>query len=171
MHSKQFEFLKNSYHLSSDIQQILGFINDELPATTPVDELLFKAKIIVTELLTNSLKHAGVNSTIVDVKISEHDINILKVDFGNPLSLIQKNYPINTKIPISNDILHTLYAILDSGKNINFFCDEINMDDILAVENIVEHFGLLIITKAADKFTYHYNEQTKENLFEVTLKF
>ncbi|MHB8206927.1 hypothetical protein [Mucilaginibacter sp.] len=171
MRSKQFEFLKNSYHLSSDIQQIIGFINDELPSTAPVGELLFKSKIIVTELLTNSLKHAGVNSTIIDLKISGHDISILKVDFGNSLSLIQKNYSVNTKIPISNDILHTLYAIIDSGKNINFFCDEINMDDILAVENIVEHFGLLIITKAADKFTYHYNVQTKENIFEVTLKF
>jgi anti-sigma regulatory factor (Ser/Thr protein kinase) len=171
MQSKQFEFLKNSYHLSSDTHQILGFITDELPATASAGELLFKAKIIVTELLTNSLKHAGVNSTIIDVKISGHDVSILKVDFGNPLSLIQKNYPVNTKIPISNDILHTLYAIIDSGKNINFFCDEINLDDILAVENIVEHFGLLIITKAADKFTYHYNLQTKENLFEVTLKF
>jgi anti-sigma regulatory factor (Ser/Thr protein kinase) len=171
MHNKRFEFLKSSYHLSSDIQEILGFINDELPPTAPISELLFKAKIITTELLTNSLKHAGVNSTIIDVKISEHDLRILKVDFGTPLSLIQKHYPINTKIPISNDILHTLYAILDSGKNIHFFCDEINMEDILAVENIVEHFGLLIITKAADKFTYHYNEQTKENLFEITIKF
>lgn len=171
MHSKKFEFLKSSHHLGSDIQQILGFITDELPSTAPMHELLFKAKVIVTELLTNSLKHAGVNSTIIDVKINEYDLSILKIDFGNPLSLIQKNYPVNTKIPISNDILHTLYAILDSGKNINFFCDEINMDDVLAVENIVEHFGLLIITKAADKFIYYYNEQTKENLFEVTLKF
>jgi anti-sigma regulatory factor (Ser/Thr protein kinase) len=171
MHNKQFEFLKSSYHLSSDIQEILGFINNELTSAAPIAELLFKAKIIVTELLTNSLKHAGVNSTIINVKISEHDLSILKIDFGNPLSLIQKNYPVNTKIPISNDILHTLYAILDSGKNIHFFCDEINMEDILAVENIVEHFGLLIITKAADKFTYHYNEQTKENLFEITIKF
>lgn len=168
---KQFEFLKSNCNLTSDTNQILGFITENLPSDVTEVELLFKAKIILTELLTNSLKHAGVNSTIINVKINKHDLSILKIDFGTPLSLIQKNNPVNIQIPISNDILHTLYAVIDPTKNVSFFCDETNMDKVLAIENIVEHFGLLIITKAADKFTYYYNEQTKENRFEVTLKF
>lgn len=171
MSSKQFEFLNSSYHISSDIKQILEFIENELPARSVSNNLLFKAKIIVTELLTNSIKHAGINSTTIYVIINGSTLSIKKTDFGNPLSLIEKDHPINTRIPITNDILHTLYAIIDSQKCVNFFCDENNMDDILAVENIVEHFGLLIITKSTDKFTYHYNNRLKENIFEALISF
>jgi hypothetical protein len=171
MTHKQFDFLNTSYSISADIKQIIGFIESALPAKSMVNELLFKAKIIVTELLTNSLKHSGINSTIIDVSLNDNLLTISKTDFGNPLNLITKNYPANIKIPITNDILHTLYAVIDSGKHVTFFCDENNMADILAIENIVEHFGLLIITKSADRFTYHFNEQTKKNIFVAMLRF
>jgi anti-sigma regulatory factor (Ser/Thr protein kinase) len=167
MSNKQFEFLNNSFSISSDIKLILGFIEDNI--VNKASSVLFKAKVIITELLTNSLKHSGISNTYIDVSITDVHLIIIKTDLGTPLSLISKDYSINKNIPITNDILHTLYAVLNTQYDVSFFCDENNMDDVLAVEDIVEHFGLLIITKAADKFTYRYDEHTKENIFKVTL--
>ena len=171
MISKQFEFVNTGYSISTDIKRIIGFIESELSSNFSADELFFKAKIIVTELLTNSLKHSGISNTVIVINITDYLLTISKTDFGTPLNLITKYHSTNIKIPITNDILHTLYAVIDNEKHVTFFCDENNMADILAIDNIVEHFGLLIITKSADRFTYHFNEHTKENIFEVAIKF
>jgi len=88
-----------------------------------------------------------------------------------PLSLIAYANMAGPKIPITNDILHTLYAIPEGNDTIRFACEEATMDDLVAVERIVEHFGLIIITKASDKFIYHYCESIKTNIFTASLTF
>lgn len=167
MAKQQFEFINRSEHLIAVLKQMLHFINYSLPANAAAEDTIFKAKIIITELLTNSLKHSGTGSTLFDIEINDGALIIIKTDYGAPLSL---NSPAKQKVPVTNDILHTLYAVVDDENGIQFICEENNMDDILAIDNIVEHFGLLIITKATHQFVYNYDEQTKANIFKALLK-
>lgn len=169
--TRQFEFITGSNNLTSSLKEMLEFINDNLVANVPAINLLFKSKIILTELLTNALKHSFSRYTLIDVTVEDHSIIITKSDHGMPLSLITYANSSETRIPITHDILHTLYAIPEGKDAIRFGCEESTMKDLDEVQQIVEHFGLIIITKAADKFVYHYCAQTKANKFTVRLNF
>jgi anti-sigma regulatory factor (Ser/Thr protein kinase) len=169
--TRQFEFTTGNNSLTSGLKQMLEFINDNLVANVPAISLLFKSKIILTELLTNALKHSFSRCTLIDITIESDGIVITKTDYGMPLSLIAYTNSLESKIPITNDILHTLYAIPEGKDKVRFGCEESTLDDLESIERIVEHFGLIIITKATDKFVYQYNEKTKANIFTATLNF
>ena len=164
---QQFNFNNTNGNLIPALKQMLEFIGTNLRS----EKIAFSARVILTELLTNSLKHSGSTSSEVDIAISGKSVEITKTDYGRPLSLVTNNQVMPCKVPITNDILHTLYAIAKTTHQLHFVCEENNMDDILAIDDIVEHFGLLIITKAADNFTYSYDGSTKSNIFKVILNY
>jgi hypothetical protein len=166
MVKQQFEFLNSVDHLTTAIKQTLHFIATSLPDNPAAEQTIFKAKVIITELLTNSLKHSGTGSTLIDITVNKGELEIVKTDFGAPLNLNNAN----NKAPVTNDVLHTLYAIQKSLYEIQFICEENNLGGILVVDDIVEHFGLLIITKAANNFTYIYEPEAKANKFRAALK-
>lgn len=169
--TRQFEFSTGNDSLTSALQQMLEHINNNLVANVPAINLLFKSKVILTELLTNALKHSFSRHTLVEIAVESDNITITKTDHGIPLPLISYANTSENRIPITNDILHTLYAIPEGKNAVRFGCEESTLDDLESIDRIVEHFGLIIITKAADKFVYHYCEQTKANKFTVTLNF
>src|ERR1700761_4449703 len=106
--TRQFEFITGTDNLTSSLKQMLEFINDNLVANVPAINLLFKSKIILTELLTNALKHSFSRYTLIDVTVQDHSIVITKTDHGMPLSLITYANSSEERIPITHDILHTL---------------------------------------------------------------
>lgn len=169
--TRQFEFITGTDNLTFALKQMLEFINDNLIANVPAINLLFKSKIILTELLTNALKHSFSRYTLIDIAVEDKSIVITKTDQGMPLSLISYANSTQERIPITHDILHTLYAIPEGKDTIRFGCEDSTLQELEEVERIVEHFGLIIITKAASKFTYNYSEETKSNKFTVTLNF
>jgi len=166
MVKQQFEFLNSVDHLTAAIKQTLHFIATSLPDNPAAKQTIFKAKVIITELLTNSLKHSGTANTLIDITVNEGELEIVKTDFGAPLNLNNAN----NKAPVTNDVLHTLYAVQKSQNKIQFICEENNLGKVIAIDGIIEHFGLLIITRAADNFTYIYEPETKANKFKATLK-
>jgi hypothetical protein len=169
MTDKLFDFNNANGNLVPVLKQMLEFIGTNLPAHAGIEKTVFNSRVILTELLTNSLKHSGSKSSLVHITINRLNVIITKTDHGKPLSLLGHNQLIPCKIPITNDILHTLYATAESNQQLCFTCEENNMEDILAIDDIVEHFGLLIITKAADNFTYNYDCIAKSNIFNVIL--
>jgi anti-sigma regulatory factor (Ser/Thr protein kinase) len=171
MAQKQFEFLNSNATTISVLRQILDYIKTVLPANTEADTLLFKTKVIITELLTNALKHSGSNSTLIDIKVTKKILTITKTDQGNPLSLIDKTNLTRDRITVTSDALHTLHARSTAKDQVQFLFEENNLDNITVIDNIVEHFGLLIITKAADIFVYTYDHHARSNTFIVTLEY
>ena len=171
MAARQFEFSNRIDSVTTVLKQILEFINDTSPTEIEVNTLLFKAKIITIELLPNSLKHSGSKSTLINISLDDKKLTITKLDNGNPLKLIADINSTADKVPVTNDILHTLYARAKTKDQIHFTYEENKIGDLLVINDIVEHFGLLIITKAADEFIYAYNHQAKENAFIVTINF
>lgn len=169
--TRQFEFLNVNNNLTLALKEMLEFINDNLVENVPAISLLFKAKIILTELLTNAVKHSFSRNTLIDICVDDNCIVLKKTDYGMPLSLIAYTNTDETKIPVTNDILHTLYAIPEEKDTIRFACEEATINDLEEIDRIVEHFGLIIITKASDKFVYHYCEATNANVFTASLNF
>jgi len=167
MVNKHFDFYNSGDNIVPALKQMLEFIGTNLPANARNEKMLFKARVILTELITNSLKHSGSSNTSMHIAIKGTDIVIIKTDVGKPLSLV--NNKTEGKVPITNDILHTLYAVTEATNQLYFVCEENKMEDILVIDDIVEHFGLLIITKASDNFTYNYDHTTKCNIFKVIL--
>ena len=171
MAKRQFEFINHSENLTPALKQMLEFINNKLVANVPAINLLFKSKIILTELITNSLKHSNSINTKIIINITVKNIQISKIDYGVPLSLITYSNSGKTKVPVINDALHTLYAVPKEQNKVTFMCEENKMIDILSIDNIMEHFGLLIITKASDRFVYSYDPDAKSNTFTALLNY
>ena len=171
MSQKQFEFLNSKDTTTSVLKQILDYIKTVLPVNAEADTILFKTKVIITELLTNALKHSGSNRTLIDIKVTKKILTITKTDQGNPLSLIDKTNLNRNRVAITSDALHTLYARSTAQNQVQFLFEENDLDDVTATDNIIEHFGLLIIAKAADIFVYTYDRRAKSNTFVVTMEY
>ena len=132
-------------------------------------ELLFKSKFILTELLTNAIKHANTHEVKLNIEIEDKLVKFEKQDFGNPLVLPQiKHEQFNDALIITADVMHTLYAVEKEGIAY-FYCHENAVPSIGTEHDFPEHFGLLIITKAADEFSYHYDSANNINTFTATI--
>ncbi|WP_158827174.1 hypothetical protein [Mucilaginibacter lacusdianchii] len=155
---QQFNFDNRTSSLTPLTQQVVNYLTGLLTPQQAASGILFKAKFIVTELLTNALKHSAVSNASLDIIITDTHLEIIKTDTGQPLPLInQTDLPVDVKTAISQDFMHRLYAMPLSNGAISFFCEETSFDTP-DINQINEHFGLLIITKTADEFMYWYDE-------------
>jgi anti-sigma regulatory factor (Ser/Thr protein kinase) len=142
-----------------------------------IDESVFsRIKWVVTELLTNAVKHSGEEESALIIKLNASKLKLEKEDFGKPLVLVGQDrqkimWPLeNVNTPIDFPIYHngmdSLIVRTDqSGKAIFSVEDLPEMEMPALLSDTSEHFGLLIMTKASDEFTYEYDPITKVNRF------
>ena len=172
--TNKFIFPNEAQALFSSLRHILDFVNSNLPFNVDAADLNFKLKVIITELLNNAVKHVGNTETIIHICIDDENIRIDKTDFGNPFapgkhgSLLDK--PVGSKVQLNSDPLHNIYASIENEMVVKFVCEENNNGQLPDINNLTEHFGLLIITKSADEFTYQYDRSSGLNTFKVSLK-
>lgn len=153
---------------ASLLEEMLSLIKSNVTAGAGVNGLLFKSKFVLTELLTNAIKHANTDEVTLNIEITESLVRFIKTDHGTPMNFPKvESESFKNAIIITADIMHTLYAVKQNGK-LYFHCHE-NSDTVITMNGFPEHFGLLIITKAADEFYYLYNEQNKVNTFAVSI--
>ncbi len=173
----EFEFDNRADKLVSSLEYMLGRITGCMPVHADAEDILFRCKVIITELLTNAIKHAGNSKTVFNIETSETRLVISKTDCGMPLYLIntRNNSAADdghaSKRLISADPLASLYANWESENHIRFTSEEGSLDDFLSVEQVAEHFGILIITRSSDEFIYTYNKENKSNIFLVKINF
>jgi anti-sigma regulatory factor (Ser/Thr protein kinase) len=155
---QQFNFDNRTSSLTPLTQQVVNYLSCQLSPQQAAPGVLFKAKFIVTELLTNALKHSAVSNAKLDVVIKDTSLEIIKTDTGQPLPLATNgSLTPGSKTAISQDFMHQLYALQMPSGEVRFSCEE-TVFDTPDVSQINEHFGLLIITKTADEFVYWYDE-------------
>ncbi|WP_432712503.1 ATP-binding protein [Pedobacter sp.] len=130
-----------------------------------------KIKLIVMELVTNSIKHSTDPDALIRLTIDHPRLTIEKIDIGLqirftgkeqlPFQVADKNINVSFAENKSHDI-----EIIDQYrfKFVDNFKEDMN------VENLPEHFGLYIITMASDGFEYQHNPELLENSFIVNLK-
>jgi anti-sigma regulatory factor (Ser/Thr protein kinase) len=142
-----------------------------------IDEsILSRIKWVITELLTNAVKHSGQAESELNIRISDLELTLQKEDSGKPLNLTAQDnkkiiWPIeNLSKPIDFPIYHNGMDSLcvrtdDAGKAIFFIETMADMEMPGLLTDTSEHFGLLIMTKASDAFTYEYDSLNKLNRF------
>jgi anti-sigma regulatory factor (Ser/Thr protein kinase) len=127
-------------------------------------------EMVITELLTNAIKHTGDTEIAVSISISNEYLIIEKSDHGNPFNpndFLSQLTNTGSKIQLSQDDLYSIYALIENDNQVRFTCEE--NKTALSFVDIMEHFGLLIITRAADEFTYRYDPATGLNTFRVQM--
>ncbi|MDB5286763.1 MAG: hypothetical protein JWR05_1712 [Mucilaginibacter sp.] len=175
---KKFVFTNNAdalYPLSVDI------IDHLKQQVSPDEAAIQKLRMVLIELLTNAIKHSGNNETIIEVSTTAHSINLKKTDQGNTFAFttdgvklewpLPGNHHMGRVVSIYGDNNCTLKGNLENNWSINFFIEEHADTEAMdnAITSLPEHFGLMIITKACDNFTYKFDIDTCTNNFIATI--
>lgn len=164
--NKVFTFDNQPQNITQCSRTILAYLEPMLAQRGQARALLLRSKFIIGELLNNAVKHSGAEETQIHIEWKENTLTISKVDTGAPFNLVAEIAKQDAQLIVSSDVMHLLYAVKRDENTVSFFCKE-NLTFELDVNKLAEHLGLLIITKAADEFTYNYQDHT--NIFTVKL--
>ncbi|MCJ8211831.1 ATP-binding protein [Mucilaginibacter sp. RS28] len=148
------------------LEDMLTLIKNNVSGHKHIDDVIFKSKYILTEMLTNAIKHDH-GSSRIKIEIANNILRFVKTDTGKPLTLPKAGDINGNATIVTADTMHILYTNKQAEK-IFFYCKE-NVDAIVMNHRLPEHFGLLIITKAADEFFYAYNAEEQCNTFSASI--
>jgi len=167
---QRFSFQNTRLSVMTSLRDIIEFINGKLPGGGDQHNRHFDIEMVITELLTNAIKHTGDTEISVNISISNEYLNIEKSDYGNPFNpngFLSQLTNTGSKVQISKDDLYSIYAVIENDNQVRFICEE--NKTALGFVDIMEHFGLLIITRSAGEFIYRYNPVTGLNTFRVIM--
>ncbi len=155
-----------------EIQEYTLEVINTLSKHVPLSEnVRRKIKLILVELVTNSIKHSTDPEALIRLTINHPELTIEKVDIG-----LQIKFRGAEQIPFDeadktikvhfNELNSLDIKILDPYrfKFIDAFKENMNID------HMPEHFGLYIITMASDNFEYQHDPESQENTFIVNVK-
>jgi len=155
------------------VQKVMAFVEQHIPEKAA--QIAFNTRIIVTELLTNSIKHTIPSSPIgFELFISPQSFIIKKIDEGEPLNFKACGgqwplpNPVDSTFAIYADALNGLFAKVTSPYNLSFYTESYPEPDD-ALTGMSEHYGLMIISRASADFVYQYNPRSGQNIFTVTI--
>lgn len=156
------------------LQEIRTFIYEFLPAHAANEELGFKVEMVMTELLTNALKHVKDAETCIRIYLDDNYLTIEKTDFGsqfnpNNFADIFKQAP-GYKTMLTHDDLNSVYAVLEMNDTVRFICEQEKNKNEIDICGVGEHFGIIIISRAAEAFTYQYDTASGLNRFNVRMR-
>lgn len=165
------------------INELESTIRKQLPLKSDAAEtVIFKIKVIVSELLTNTIKHTNeLATTSLSVTLFSNRIQLIRGDNCAPMHFPETDqrprlaWPLaapllNAAYVVYADDLNTLSLIIDEDSKARFTAWQ-NPEAIVNVPTLNEHFGLLMIALSSDLFTYEYAPASKENIFTVTIHF
>lgn len=170
---KAYSFEKNHEKLYPLALEIVDTLKEELGGQL-AERIERECRVVIIELLTNALKHVEEQSVVVKSRVEQGRIIISKIAQGKKLWMLDhlvqpdEDHP-PAQLAIYEDVLSTLYAVREDH---NLCCFKITEHDLLSsfpVEGLLEHYGLLLITRCSDRFTYRYNPVTGENIFTVEI--
>ncbi|WP_423146203.1 hypothetical protein [Rubrolithibacter danxiaensis] len=180
--SKSFSFIFKSdpSELFSLLSDIISLVKEQLPEEKYSPVIEGKCKLILTELLTNAIKHSWASETEVNVLIAQDYIEISKTDIGKAFYLPAfkeretLQWPLDAtftgkKITIYEDDMCGLYGYIEQGQRVVFSAEDHPIPIPPRPRDMLEHFGLIILTKSADEFIYEHNSLTRENTFTTKI--
>ncbi|MDF3078595.1 MAG: hypothetical protein K0S09_2484 [Sphingobacteriaceae bacterium] len=178
---KKFVFRNTSDELYHLINEILSFIKSNIQAEE-YGEISGRCKLVLIELFTNALKHSDANETVLTLQITEDAILLNKADTGKPFSLPESQHSQAIKVPVAGamvgekiivyrDDMASLYCKIENPEELSFVVKDYDVEVPPIPTNLLEHFGLMIIAKAADSFSFKYNPQAQTNNFVATLRY
>ena len=166
-------FPNTADHIYPFIKDSMAFIERHIPEKA--HQIGFKTRIIITELLTNSIKHTSTEPTGIQLLLSPDMLVIKKMDSGPAFGFkdMDTQWPLTDKedqsITIYTDALNGLFAKVTGPYSLSFY-DESYPDGDSNFADISEHYGLIIICRASHSFVYQHNPQSQQNIFTVSVK-
>jgi hypothetical protein len=172
-------------HVSGDlplmIQKCKNFWNTQPNLKSVPDAIFMKIQWTITELLLNGKKHSGVAESKLNFELYENRVAVIKEDSGNPLKLNLSECKLVWPLP--KDQVGQQFEVYKNGMDslciravtrdkVEFYVteqDDIQMPGLLSTTS--EHFGLMIIAKASDGFSYCYDQRTGNNIFSTIFHF
>jgi len=179
---KSFVFSNKAEDVALVVRSCVEFIEEPKNTIAVPLEVLSRIKWALTELLINGAKHAGTDESFLQIIFEDHLLILEKTDFGKPLTLAVDDGDKTLSWPLQQDGMPARYEVyqngmdslqieIDSGNFAVFSVTE--MADVVMPQLLIstsEHFGLMIIAKASDRFNYVYDELNKKNIFNVIFK-
>jgi two-component sensor histidine kinase len=173
--SKSFIFDNTAGELYPLTMDVIDFLRQDGRVN---DALVRKLKLVLMELLTNSLKHSGGEQNNIQVEVFADEITIIKSDKGNTLKIYSGGIKYEWPLPGNHQCGRTICIYSDGTANINgviknncsvqFLVEDAD-DRGLAIESLPEHFGLMIIARACNTFSYEFDIDTCTNKFIATI--
>jgi hypothetical protein len=169
-HEKSFIFHHQAEGLASVVRSCVQYIEEQNELLRVPQGIHANIKWTITELLINGIKHSGSEKSTLNFKFSETGLIIEKEDEGSPLQLLW---------PLDEGLIHEHYEVYRNGmdslqvytanEKAAIFkvqeAEEEQMPQLLM--NTSEHFGLMIIAKASDHFSYVMDGSAGKNIFRI----
>lgn len=145
------------------------------------EEVTFKTRVIISELLTNTIKHTQQQTTLLEVEVYKNELRFIRREHALPLHLPATEsrealvWPLhdkyyNKKMVVYEDDLNALWITISATGTTRFSVTP-KPADTCNINSLHEHFGLLLVTLSSDSFTYDYNADTGENVFVTFIRF
>jgi len=177
--AKEFIFYAQPQELYPLQSEIIDVIREKIPSKFS-ENVEARCKMIVTELLTNALKHSNVPQSLITLLIADQKITLCKSDTGDPFYLAPWNEREAIKWPapeslhgdnvvIYEDDMCRLLGLIEDSYKITFFTEDLPVIIPPRPKNLLEHFGLMILAKSADEFTYQFDPLNKTNVFKASV--
>lgn len=164
--------VKFDLDITGQPELIHSFINDAIFKIEQIvsisDKLRHRIKLILIELLTNSIKHSLISKGKIIVSVEQKSIKITLINKGTSfLSAIGKQLDICNigeviEVFFSETNNHHI-KIIDKNK-LEFLNP---YEHNFRTEELKDHYGLHIITLASNCFLYEYDIENRENIFIV----
>jgi hypothetical protein len=148
--------------------QVIDSLRDKVPLKL---DIVRKIKLILIELVTNSIKHSNDDDALIQLTFSHPTLTIQKVDKGLQIEFSGDSH----KIPFVHVDKTVLVTFADTKKHHIRILDKYQFKFLdaykegISMDDMPEHFGLYIITLASDSFVYQHDPKLKENRFIVNL--
>lgn len=163
---------------NDSLKEILDAIARQLPESPGKNDILKRSGWILMEFISNGYKHSGKNEVSLGVSIDDHNLVIVKEDQGSPLHLSLPHneslrWPLNEawlnkEIVLIEDSLHLLTAFISDEGTAVFSARSQDSNRPPSISELNEHFGLIIISSACNRFSYSFNEG--RNTFKATIE-
>jgi len=176
INTKTFVFDNHADGLYPLVTDMIAYIHQHAQVSEATTQRL---KVTMIELLTNALKHASQSATAIKVELTEDKVSIQKKDTGNGLAIFCHQNFMEWPLPgvhhtgkvitIYSNGDATLKANLKDNCTLQFFIEETENTDPVDINTLAEHFGLMIITRACNTFTYYFDVDTCSNNFIISI--
>ena len=172
-----YSFFNQTDGLAQALTSLLVHVSELIQESSNQESIIQRSKWTITELLTNAVKHSQTDKTTFQLNVQDNQLVIEKIDQGQLLTLttldgiFKLTWPLFTsyfgqEFNLQKNGSDSLQVLIDENHQAIFHIEEVDDQDFFSsIENFSEHFGLLIITKSTDKFTYNYDSELGTNTF------
>jgi hypothetical protein len=177
--SEIFVFCLQEQDVVPFIDKIIDWISIDLPEGANSGKIIFQSRLILSELITNAIKHARVPEVYFEIHITAEALLIVKKEKGNRFQLINDQF--NTvivnhkgkrvkKVELAKDLRHGLFALFQNDSSIEFTVETYE-ENAEKLTGALEHYGLIIITLSSHEFKYEYDQSSFTNSFSAKINF